>query len=169
MANNNNNKLVTTATDPQGNEVEFVFQVVYSRYTGRKTEFKTAVIANKDRDRDYANPDYGLYPKSSFNPITALRQMVSHHPQQQPQPSTPVANNIKTMQTTPYQPPPEVYETMLRNDRYQQQVEQQGGVFCDKCNQPASKHMVKKEGENKGKEFFACKKECNFFQWAIPQ
>ncbi|XP_008555913.1 uncharacterized protein LOC103577160 [Microplitis demolitor] len=38
-----------------------------------------------------------------------------------------------------------------------------------KCNEPAKKSIVRKEGHNKGREFYACAKEpgrnCNFFKW----
>lgn len=39
-------------------------------------------------------------------------------------------------------------------------------VKCSNCNKPARKLTVKKDGPNKGREFYACETNCNFFQWA---
>ncbi|XP_055381973.1 DNA topoisomerase 3-alpha [Condylostylus longicornis] len=39
-------------------------------------------------------------------------------------------------------------------------------VKCKTCNELAKKQVVKKEGPNKGREFYCCNLTCNFFQWA---
>ncbi|KAI5192731.1 DNA topoisomerase III, partial [Nematocida sp. AWRm77] len=42
------------------------------------------------------------------------------------------------------------------------------GVMCN-CKIEANEQTVKKEGPNKGKQFYACmSKQCDFFQWKIP-
>ncbi|XP_034948825.1 DNA topoisomerase 3-alpha isoform X2 [Chelonus insularis] len=55
------------------------------------------------------------------------------------------------------------------NTSWNNDDDDQGGTMCT-CGQPAKKLTVRKEGPNKGREFYACPQgpgsSCSFFEWA---
>ncbi|XP_031624224.1 DNA topoisomerase 3-alpha isoform X2 [Contarinia nasturtii] len=87
------------------------------------------------------------------------------------------ANRSQINRTTPTNPStyaqpqnnqPPSNRPPLPNPQQNQTFRSPGNVKCSGCNQPAISLTVKKDGPNKGRQFYKCPKQpaCNFFEWA---